>query len=61
VKTQELGEVTRAFEKEGVRLKEILAVKDRMIENLTIEGNREKSRVLQLTQEYEAEIGHLTH
>lgn len=44
-----------------MRLKEILAVKDRMIENLTIEGNREKSRVLQLTQEYEAEIGHLTH
>lgn len=42
-------------------MKDILSVKDRMIENLTVENNKEKNRILKMTQDYETEISHLTH
>lgn len=61
MKNQELNEITRAFENETVRLKEILGVKDKMIENLSAENNKEKNRILKMTQEYETEINHLAH
>lgn len=32
-----------------------------MIQNLSIENNKEKNRLLKLTQEYETEINHLSH
>lgn len=32
-----------------------------MIENLTVENNKEKNRILKMTQDYETEISHLTH
>lgn len=61
LKNQEINEITKAFEKESDRLKDILSVKDRMIENLTVENNKEKNRILKMTQDYETEISHLTH
>lgn len=61
LKNQELNELTKAFESESNRLNEIITTKDRVIDQLTIENNKEKTRILNLTRDYEAEINMLTH
>lgn len=52
MKNQQLNEITRTFEGEMNKLKDILDVKDKMIENLSIENNKEKNRILNLTRDY---------
>jgi hypothetical protein len=32
-----------------------------MIDHLSLENNKEKTRILSLTRDYESEINHLTH
>lgn len=52
LKNQELNELTKAFESESNRLNEIITTKDRVIDQLTIENNKEKTRILNLTRDY---------
>lgn len=61
LKNQELNELRKTFEAESDRLNEILNNKDKVIDQLSIENNKEKTRVLNLTRDYEAEINMLTH
>lgn len=53
MKNQELKEITNAFEAEGKRLNEIINMKERMIDNVNKDLNKEKQRVLELTRNYE--------
>ena len=50
---QELKDLTNAFETEAQRLNEIVNMKDRMIDNLNKENNKEKQRILEITKNYE--------
>lgn len=46
MKNQEIKDLTNAFEAEGKRLNEIVGMKERMIEGLNKDLNREKQKVL---------------
>lgn len=61
MKNQQLKDLTNAFEAEGKRLNEIIAMKERMIEGLNKDLSREKQKILELTRSYEKEINDLVH
>ena len=51
-KDQELKDMVANYEHEIARFKEIIEIKDKMIENLTTENHKEKARNLALTKDY---------
>ena len=53
-KSQELKDLTHTFEVEAGRLNEIIQKKAEQVDRLASENSKEKSKVLQLTQQYEA-------
>lgn len=52
MKSQEIKELTKTFELETNRLKDVLDSKERMIETQAQDMNREKVRTANLTREY---------
>lgn len=52
MKSQEIKELTKTFELETNRLKDVLDAKERMIESQAQDMNREKVRTANLTREY---------
>ena len=61
LKNQEINELTKTFENESSRMKEIISNKEKTIDTLSVENHREKARVLTLTRDYESEITQLSH
>ena len=52
MKNQELKDLTKTFESEANRLNEIINMKERMIDSLSKENSKEKTRILELTKNY---------
>ena len=60
-KNQQINDLTKTFETESNRLNEIIGIKDKMIDTLQHDNNKEKARNIALTKDYEAEINALSH
>ena len=56
-----MNELTKVFESESRRLNDLISSRDRVIEQLSAENNKEKTRIINLTRDYEAEINLLTN
>ena len=52
LKNQEINELTKTFQSESERMKEILSNKEKTIDTLSVENHKEKARVLALTRDY---------
>lgn len=61
VKNQELKDLTSTFEAEANRLRDIVANKERNIENLNNVINDEKEKYIKLTKNSTEEITNLIH
>lgn len=60
-KNQQINDLTKTFDDESKRMKEIISIKDKMVDTLQGDNNKEKARVIALTKDYESEITHLSH
>ena len=56
-----MKDIKQTFENESKRLNEIVNMKDRMVDSLTKENNKEKATILEITKNYENEINNLAH
>ena len=61
MRNQEMKDITQTFENESKRLNEIINMKDRMVDSLQKENNKEKATILSLTKNYENQINNLAH
>ena len=61
MKNQEIKDITSTFEAESNRLNQIIDNKEKMIDVLNNDLNKEKKVVLELTRSYEKEINDLAH
>ena len=52
MKNQEIKDLTKVFENEANKLKEVISIKDKMVDSLTSENNKEKARIVALTHDY---------
>ena len=52
MRNQEMKDIKQTFENESKRLNEIVNMKDRMVDSLTKENNKEKATILELTKNY---------
>lgn len=52
MKNQEIKDLTNAFEAEAKRQNEIINMKERMVDGLNKDLNREKQKLLELTRSY---------